>query len=190
MRFPMASANSQSRKINTNRQTGLVNLPQVVLRPLPLFILQPLLSRIVREAIRKRPELFRRLGVHQNKLYFIDPLNLPFALLLLPNASSPRLRAVRRRDRPFYDARIAGTFLTLLDMVDGQLDGDALFFSRDLVVEGDTEAVIVLRNALDDLEGSIADTVAEFFGLTGQLALARLRRIRKRTYEQRSIATT
>ncbi len=166
------------------RHDSLVNLPRFLLRPLPLFAIQPLLSRIVKKAIRRRPELFRRLGRHQHTFYLIDPLNLPFALLLRPDSGFPILKAVRRDDRLDYDARIAGTFLTLLDMVDGRLDGDALFFSRDLTVEGDTEAVVVLRNALDDLEGSIADDVAVFFGPPGQRALAKFRRIRKRHYEQ------
>jgi predicted lipid carrier protein YhbT len=35
-------------------------------------------------------------------------------------------------------------------MVDGAFDGDALFFSRSLQVEGDMEALLALRNAVDD----------------------------------------
>jgi predicted lipid carrier protein YhbT len=88
------------------------------------------------------------------------------------------LKACRRSRKTAHDARIAGTFLTLLDMVDGRLDGDALFFTRDLIIEGDTEAVVVLRNALDDLEGSVADDIAAAFGFPGRMALAALRRVR------------
>ena len=65
-------------------------------------------------------------------------------------------------------------------MVDGRLDGDALFFSRDLQVSGDTEAVVSLRNALDDLEGSVADDVAAVFGTPGRFALGGLRALRSR----------
>jgi len=166
-----------------------VNLPRVILGPLPLFTIQPLLHRIVKNVIRRRPEMFRRLDRHKHKLYLIDPLNLPFALLLRPDPGSPDLKAVRRDKLPYHDARIAGTFLTLLDMVDGRLDGDALFFSRELIVEGDTEAVVVLRNALDDLEGSIADDVAGFFGPPGLLALSMFRRLRKHSVKQRYNAT-
>jgi len=155
-------------------------LPRLLLAPLPLFIMRPLLQRMVRRIARQRPELFARIGVHTKKLFLIDPLNLPFVFLLQPDAVRPRLRAVRRDDPVAADARIAGTFLTLLDMVDGRLDGDALFFSRDLVVEGDTEAVVCLRNALDDLDGSIADDIAACFGLPGCAALAVLRQIRRR----------
>lgn len=159
-------------------KNGLQDLPRVLLAPLPLFLLQPVLNRIVRGITRDRPELFARLGTHKNKRYLIDPLNMPFIFLLCPDPDRPVLRAFRRRETPEYDARIAGTFLKLLDMVDGRLDGDAMFFTRDLSVEGDTEAVVVLRNALDDLEGSVVDDIASLFGPPGRAVLAALRRIR------------
>jgi len=149
-----------------------------VLAPVPLFVLQPVLARIVRNMAADKPELFNRIGVHTSKTYLIDPVNMPFALILQPRRKSPRLYAVRRRSLPPYDARIAGSFLTLLDMIDGRLDGDALFFSRELVVEGDTEAVVCLRNALDDLEGSAAEDVAALFGLPGRAALKGIRQFR------------
>ena len=164
---------------NENFNTWVQYLPRSLLAPLPLFTLQPLLQRLIRHIIRQRPEMFARIGVHAKKLFLIDPLNLPFVFLLQPDSLRPRLRARRRDDPVAPDARIAGTFLTLLDLVDGRLDGDALFFSRDLVVEGDTEAVVCLRNALDDLEGSIADDIATCFGLPGRVALFALRRIRR-----------
>jgi predicted lipid carrier protein YhbT len=153
-------------------------LPRVLLRPLPLGPLQPILARIVRRVARKRPELFRRLGPHCARRFAIDPTNMPFVLLLQPDPKRPRLSAVRRGRTGACDAQIAGSFLTLLDLVDGRLDGDALFFSRTLRVTGDTEAVVSLRNALDDLEGSVADDTAELFGPPGRAALARLRRLR------------
>ena len=49
-------------------------------------------------------------------------------------------------------------------MVHGAMDGDALFFSRDIVIEGDTEAVLALRNAVDDAEIDLADEVASMTG--------------------------
>lgn len=154
------------------------NLPGRILASVPLPTLQPALRRVVRRMAQRRPELFRRLGTHKDKVFLIDPVNLPFVLLLKPEPDQPLLRAYRRNALPRYDARIAGTFLTLLDMVDGRLDGDALFFTRDLLIEGDTEAIVTLRNALDDLEGSIIDDVADVFGPIARMALSALRRIR------------
>ena len=69
-------------------------------------------------------------------------------------------------------------------MIDGSLDGDALFFSRDLRVSGDTEAVVALRNALDDFEGSALDSVVGSFGplsAPAAMALSGLRAVRGKT---------
>jgi predicted lipid carrier protein YhbT len=66
-------------------------------------------------------------------------------------------------------------------MIDGSLDGDALFFSRDLRISGDTEAVVTLRNALDDLDGSVVDTVLRSFGPLSGIAALALGAIRERS---------
>ena len=163
---------------------GLVYLPRKLLAPLPLLPLQPALHRIINNIARNKPELFQRIGVHKDKYFLIDPLNMPFVLLLRPDPHRPYLRAFRRTDPVQHDARIAGTFLALLDMIDGRLDGDALFFSRDLIVEGNTEAVVCLRNALDDMDGSIADDVVSVYGLPGRVFLSMLRRVRRNSVNE------
>lgn len=157
-----------------------VNAPRILFAPLPLPVVQPGLRRVASNVFRCRPELAARLGAHKIKRFLIDPVNLPFAFLLRPDPENVLLEAIRRWRRVDYDARISGTFLTLLDMVDGRLDGDALFFSRDLQVTGDTEAVVSLRNALDDVEGSLAENVAALYGPPGRFVLKNLRAIRTR----------
>jgi predicted lipid carrier protein YhbT len=52
-------------------------------------------------------------------------------------------------------------------LVHGAYDGDALFFSRDLVVEGDTGAALALRNAVDDAGLDLSQEIAS---VTGPLA--------------------
>jgi len=156
---------------------GAEALARLALAPVPLFLLQPVLGRIVRRIARLRPEIFGRIGPHVKKSFQIDPVNMPFVLVLHPDPANPRLHAARRHAAPRPDARIAGSFLTLLAVADGRLDGDALFFTRELIIEGDTEAAVCLRHALDDLEGSIADDVADMFGPPGRAVLALLRRV-------------
>lgn len=159
----------------------LGRVPGLLLTSVPLALLQPLFGQIATHVARSRPELFNRLGAHAGKRFLIDPSDLPFVLVLTPEADLPRMTAHRRHERLAYDARIEGKFFTLLDMIDGSLDGDALFFSRDLRVSGDTEAVVALRNALDDFEGSALDSVVRSFGLLSgpaALALSGLRTLR------------
>jgi predicted lipid carrier protein YhbT len=69
----------------------------------------------------------------------------------------------------------------LMKLIEGEIDGDALFFSRTLKVEGNTAAVVVLRNALDNMEGNFFDNAAEDCGVFSpfaHLALYKLRSMR------------
>lgn len=167
------------------RPLVLQNFPGWLLSPIPLVFLQPVLQRLVLRIAHQRPDLFDRLGVYKDKRYLIEPANLPFAFLLCPNPEQPKLFACRRKRLPQHDAKISASFLTLLAMIDGCLDGDAIFFNRNMIIEGDIEAVVVLRNAIDDLEGSIADDLAGHFGKPAKAALAAIRRIGSRTNGQK-----
>ena len=161
----------------------LQNIPSLLLAFAPLAVIQPILGHITSHVAKDRPELYARLGVHARKRFLIDPTDLPFVLILSPEVNCPNLRAYRRYEKPAHDAGIAGKFFNLLDMIDGSQDGDALFFSRDLRVSGDTEAVVALRNALDDFEGSALDSVVGSFGLLTKpatLAISGLRALQSR----------
>lgn len=141
-------------------------------------LVQPLLSRVVQRIAVRHPSLFARLGRHQGTDFLIDPIDLPFALHLRPDPEALLFRAVPR-DAAWQagaGATIRGRFMLLLELIDSEEDGDAAFFSRDLEVSGDTEAVVRLRNALDDMDGSIAEEAAALFGPPGRAILARLRR--------------
>lgn len=136
----------------------------IALTPLPLFPLQPILARIVSDVARRRPELFERLGPHIFSSFVIDVEELPFILQLLPDPQAPKLTAHRRSEHLDGTASIAGPFMALFRIIDGDGDSDALFFSRDIRIGGNTEAAVCLRNALDDLDGSIVDDVLEIGG--------------------------
>lgn len=134
------------------------------LPPPPVFVLQPLLEHIAVRVAQRRPELFARLGDSCKKRFLIDPTNLPFFLLLKPDPQKPQLTAHNRGSEIEHDVCISATFRTLLKMIDSQSDSDALFFTRDLQITGDTEAIVALRNALDDMDGTLASDVAASFG--------------------------
>jgi predicted lipid carrier protein YhbT len=162
--------------------------PIPLLRFLPLPLLQPILSLIGRQVAKAQPEVFERLGPHAQKTFIIDPTDLPFVLVLEPEPQAPALSACRRDDAPRSHARIAGSFLNLFQLVDGSLDGDALFFSRKLLVTGDTEAVVALRNALDDIDGGLVEAVTHAFGpLSGVAGMtaSQLRRLGERQSHDR-----
>ncbi|SDX85953.1 ubiquinone anaerobic biosynthesis accessory factor UbiT [Citreimonas salinaria] len=162
---------------------SITTTPSAPIRPgerpmarLACLAVQPILSRVVRRIADRHPSLFARLGPHRETDFLIDPLELPFALHLRPDPQALVFRAVPREAAPRAGATIRGRFLLLLELIDAEEDGDAAFFSRDLEVSGDTEAVVRLRNALDDMDGSLAEETAAMLGPPGRAILARLRR--------------
>lgn len=150
-----------------------------LLPPLPLFILQPLLNHIVGSVAKQHPELFDRLGDSANKIFLIDPSDLPLFLVLQPNPLNPTLKAYNQNEIIEHDTYICGTFATLMQMIDAQSDSDALFFNREIRVSGDSEAMVALRNALDDMEGSLAKDVAKSFGPLSKPVLLAMQKFSK-----------
>lgn len=127
---------------------------------LPLYPIQVVLDRFAKQVGKTHPKMFRRMREHAHARFELDPTDLPFLIQIEPRGGTPSVRLTRSAQP--CDARIAGPMAALLGMVHGAYDGDALFFSRDLVIEGDTAAVLALRNAIDAAE----------IDLTGELAQA------------------
>jgi len=136
-----------------------------VLHVMPLAPLSLSLTIYARKIAKRHPGLFRRLGEYSHTRFILDPIDLPFVICLEPSGGEPRVSVTR--DPGEGTARIAGPLAALLGLVHGAFDGDALFFSRDLVVEGDTAAALALRNAVDDAE---LDLSQEIVRLSGPLA--------------------
>lgn len=135
----------------------------MAMRPLPLLPLQPLLALILGRIRQRHPRMFQRLGVHAAKRFGLDPVDLPFALVLQPKPMRPRVLAVRHLPADL-DVRVSSPLAGLVGLVAGELDGDGLFFSRDLHVEGDIEALLALRNAIDDAQIDLMSEVLDGLG--------------------------
>tara|TARA_R110002072_G_scaffold1114_6_gene9323 strand:- start:2310 stop:2609 length:300 start_codon:yes stop_codon:yes gene_type:complete len=86
---------------------------------------------------QRHPKLIDRIGPHTESTFVINPIGCPFALYLLSDLAHPSFKAVARTRFPDdHEVRIAGKLMTLLRLVDAEVDGDALFFSRDIVIRG------------------------------------------------------
>jgi predicted lipid carrier protein YhbT len=110
--------------------------------------------------------LFERLGMHARDCFFVDPVDLGFAFCVIPDGEKSVVRVVGKSDTATASVVIRGPLLALLGLLDGTLDGDALFFNRIISISGRTQAVLALRNAIEDAELSPADLL----GLSGPLA--------------------
>lgn len=146
---------------------GLATLPALVshlIRPAPLWPLKKLLSVLTTRIAVRNPAMFGRLGEHAQKTFAIAPTDLPFAFVLRPKPDRIELDVVRTVSGVAFDASIYGPLFSLVALAEGRADGDALFFSRELVVEGDVGAVLALRNAIDDARLDIAAELAAPLG--------------------------
>lgn len=148
-------------------------------RPLPLAPLSLGLGRLARRVSARHPGLLRRLGPYAAQRFLVDPTDLPFVLLIVPQTAE--VSAHRRGQGLDHAARIAGPLSAFLAMMHGAQDGDALFFSRDLVIEGDTGAVLALRNAIDDSELDLTEEIAAMAGPLASLARHTLGRTERLT---------
>jgi predicted lipid carrier protein YhbT len=103
------------------------------------------------------------MGNGKSAIFLIDPVNLPVVFRIQPMTSGI-VECRSRSSSCKWDARVAGSLKSLLGMIQGNLDGDALFFSRDISIEGDTEAVVALRNAIDAAEIDLIAEIGDLFG--------------------------
>ena len=138
-------------------------LPRLIghlaLPPLAAPALGLLLTRLLRGIAARKPAILSRLGPYQGARFLIDVQDGPVILLMEPAAR--RITAfTRNRPEPVHDTAIRGRLSAFLAMLHGVEDGDALFFSGELAIAGDTSAVLALRNALDDAELDLTEELA------------------------------
>lgn len=128
-----------------------MNLPIALTRSVnraPLPLVEHAARLVFNQMLRQHPNVFDRLGVHAAKSFRFTPSDLDLSFLIVP---AQRSISVSRKSRTLSaDTSAGGPLLTLLALLEGRIDGDAMFFSRDLSVAGDMEAMLALRNALDD----------------------------------------
>ena len=138
----------------------------LVIDQLPVALVQGVVNQAFHRALQQHPDLFDRLGNQASKRFGFVPTDLDFVFLVDPE--SKVIHSFRKAAQPRADASIAGPMLTLLALLEGRIDGDAAFFSRSLSVTGDMEAMLALRNALDDCSFDLPTDLA---GMAGPLAL-------------------
>ncbi len=142
-----------------------MKIPPIISAPLhlvPISAVERLTQLVFRKVIAEHPDLFVRLGTYREKRFAFRPTDLPVAFVVDP--SRPSLSVVRKTDDCAADCTVEATIIHLLALLEGRCDADALFFAREITVTGDMEAMLALRNALDD---SLIDLPTEIGKLGG-----------------------
>lgn len=163
-----------------------MTLPLAITAPLsfvPIVAIESVVQRVFAHVIASHPGLFDRLADHAAKRYAFQPSDLPIGFLVEP--AVPRISVHRKERTPVSDACMEGELVLLLALLEGRIDGDAVFFSRDLAVSGDMEAMLALRNALDDSAIDLPRELGALAGPFSPLVAGTARYIRGKALEGR-----
>ncbi|WP_337996427.1 ubiquinone anaerobic biosynthesis accessory factor UbiT [Oleispirillum naphthae] len=136
----------------------------LLLRAIPPELVQPVAERLARRLQDRHPGIFERLAPLGPRSFAIDVTDLPWLFLLSVAEGEGHVEVRAKSDETAADARIHAPLKVLFGLLDGSIDGDAMFFTRDLAYEGDTEAVVALRNALDGADVDFIADIASAFG--------------------------
>ncbi len=115
---------------------------------LPAPLLTRAMARLMRRIGRAQPRLFANLTAAPPCAIGIAPTDVPHRFVLRYGGAPPSLLLERGAPQP-VDACVKGPLAALVAMLEGRLDGDALFFSRTIAITGDSNAVLTLRNLVD-----------------------------------------
>ncbi len=146
-----------------NARGAVPGLVRNLIRPLPGLPLSFFLTQLVRRFGRRHPEVFERLGHTSSIAIMVDPVDLPLRFRFLFAGALSRVDVVGEDDPGQTAASVRAPLLVLLGLLDGTYDADALFFSRDLSIEGDVAAIVAVRNAIEEADLG----PAELIGLAG-----------------------
>jgi predicted lipid carrier protein YhbT len=148
------------------------NLPTPIVRGAmhvtPPFVLARAVDALMRRMERTHPKLFQNLARLKPSAIYVEPSDIPHRFeLKYGGDEKAKVRLLQKWDQGTADATIKGNLDILLNLLEGRIDGDALFFTRGLVITGDTAAIVALRNTLDREE---IDLFADVTGMFGPLA--------------------
>ena len=137
---------------------------------LPLPLIERLARMAFHQVLARHEGLLARLDGHLGKRCGFLATDVDLAFVICPaNRSLQAMRGseLQRTGLRAPHALVSGPLPVLLSLLEGSSDGDAEFFVRALVVSGDMEAVLALRNALDDAD---IDLPADLVALAGPLS--------------------
>jgi predicted lipid carrier protein YhbT len=145
-------------------------LPLALLRGAATVMPEPAVAAIANAVLgglrKTHPKLLSNLAGLEPAVVHVAATDLPYRFSLQLGRDPVSIRVVDR-DAAGADAEIRAAVATLVDLVEGRIDSDTLFFRRDLRISGNTAVVVGLRNVLDREELSLA---AELESLAGPFA--------------------
>jgi len=109
------------------------------------------------------PRLFANLERLDHADVLVEPTDVPHRFVLSFGVTPVSL-SVLNSPPSETQAQIRGSLKILLDMLEGRIDGDKMFFTREIGITGNSAVVVALRNTLDREEIDLLDDIASLFG--------------------------
>ena len=160
-------------------QTLPLPLIRAALRAMPPAALARVTDVLVRRMRRRHPRLFKNLARLEpaGAVVQLIPTDVPHKFVMTLGRDPVTFEVMQNAEQKrqtgqgnVTTAQISGSLGSLLAMLEGRVDGDTLFFSRDIEVSGDTALIVGLRNTLDREEINIFDEVTSLCGPFAQPA--------------------
>ncbi len=136
---------------------GMLNL-------LPSFVLAPLVRRLNNVMRRRHPDLVSNFASLDPAVLHVLPTGLRHRFALAFGGGRLDISLLGIDENSMASATIKGDLSVLIDLLEGRYDGDAMFFSRELQISGDTSAIVAVRNTLDREELDLRGEIAALFG--------------------------
>jgi predicted lipid carrier protein YhbT len=138
-------------------------LARAAMRIIPASLLQRMIDILLGSMNSHHPRLFSNLERLKACVIRITPSDLPHSFILAFGQGPTSLTVSSSKDRP-CDAGVKGKLEALLNLLEGSIDSDMLFFSRDIEITGDTSVVVALRNTIDREEINLLDDITALCG--------------------------
>src|SRR4051794_37679081 len=126
----------------------------------PTPILASMVRVLNRTLHRRHPVLVHEFGRLDPAVVHVALTDVPHCFRIAYGNGRMGVAVLSGSDAPAPHATLRGSLATMIDLLEGRIDGDALFFTRDLQVSGSTQVVVAVRNTLDreviDLRADIA----------------------------------
>ena len=144
-----------------------------------LDLLSLALQRVANRIYQQHPDAAERLESIYGTRFLVTITNLPFRCLITVFSRHVAVDC-NLRYPPSADVCVSGNYQALAQIFEGDADADSLFFSRDIQIQGNIEALVTLRNALDNEEINIVSELTPHFGRFAGVANEALQLVNRR----------
>ncbi|NQY43579.1 MAG: SCP2 sterol-binding domain-containing protein [Legionellales bacterium] len=156
---------------NNTKPFSIVSLMSSLTSPLiPRPLIQKTIDILTNSFVEMHPNVIQRMAEFSPAIMILDPIDLPFSFLTEFTKNDLKIIIVDDDKYMGNDiTKISAPIGFFLNMLEGEKDGDALFFSRQLTVEGDTTIIVALRNILEAESVNINQDIDEKFSSFGKI---------------------